>query len=164
MTATLLALFGALAAGGPCCVSVNLASQPSAKSGGVTYAEPGAPFARLESRRADGAWQNKKNGNTISYLSTCNDPADPPLESVARELTSSLDGPQVSRSSSEPFNGREALHFLVAGAVDGVKTEVEAIVFKRNHCIYSLSYVGVQKAFQADRARFQEFLDGFRAP
>ena len=150
-----------LAAG---CVSVNVGGKPASKAVGVRVRAPGSPFAKLESTRADGAWLNKKNGNTISYLSTCNDPTDPALESVMHELTGSLEEPETVRSSEETFNGREALHSETTGLVDGVKSRVEVVVFKRNNCIYSLSYVGVDRAFAADRARFQDFLDGFQAP
>src|SRR5690348_17044575 len=67
------------------CVSVNLGPKGAERSRNVEFQAPGSPYTALKDTRADGAWQNTKNGNSISYFSTCNDPADPPLETVARE-------------------------------------------------------------------------------
>ena len=148
----------------PGCVSVEIAGKKADRSTGVQVVEPGAPFVRIASPQADGAWLNKANGNAISYLSTCHDPTDPSLDSAFTELIGSLESPKTIRTATETFNGREALEAEVAGLVDGVRTHVEVVIFKRNQCLYSLSYVGVEKSFAGDRARFQRFLDGFRAP
>lgn len=157
-----LAFAFALASAG--CVSVNIGGSTAQKSSGVTVSEPAAPFARMTSKQADSAWQSRTTGNTISYLSTCNDAADPTLETAFNELTSSLESPRTLRSETKTFNGREALSAEVAGLVDGVKTRVAVMIFKRNRCLYSLSFVGVEKNFDSERGRFQSFLDGFKAP
>jgi hypothetical protein len=59
---------------------------------------------------------------------------------------------------------REGRRVHAAGKVDGVPTEIDLLAFKRNHCIYILSYVGVKKAFTEDRSAFTKFIEGFRAP
>ena len=42
-------------------------------------------------------------------------------------------------------------------------TQIDLLVFKRNMCIYILTYVGVKKSFSDNRPAFQIFLDGFVA-
>ena len=162
IAATCLVALAVFAA--PACVSVNIGGKKISKAARVDLREPSAPFMKWQSKNADGAWVNKKTGNTISYLSTCNDPSDPSVESAMRELLSSLDDAKTVTSGIETYNGREALHTDASGLVDGVKTRVEVVVFKRNDCVYTLSYVAVMKAFEGDQPRFKEFLDGFRAP
>lgn len=161
-SASAIAALAVFAATG--CVSVNLGGKGSSKAEGVKTREPSAPFARLPSQHADQAWQNKRTGNTISYLSTCNDPADPPIETILRELAGTFDDARIVKSSGGPYNGREALQAEIEGFVDGVKTRAAVTIFKKNDCAYSLSYVGVERSFDADRGRFQEFLEGFHAP
>lgn len=146
------------------CVSVNIGPKSGERSKGVSFNVPGAPYQNLKESQADGAWQNRRNGNSISYFSTCNDPADPPLEFAARELFNELKDMSVVRNGQATFNGREALDQEVEGKVDGIITRVRALVFKKNGCLYTLSYIGVPRAFEADRNVFNEFLRGFQAP
>jgi hypothetical protein len=146
------------------CVSVNIGAKAGVKSQGVSFAEPTAPFEKMDKSRADGAWQNKNNGSTISYFSTCNDPSDPPLDSVSTELFSDLNNFHIVRQEPTRFNGREALDSEVEGTVEGVNTRIRSMVFKKNGCLYSLTLVGLGKQFEEDRPRFSEFLKGFRAP
>ena len=145
------------------CVSVNIGPKGAEKSKGVDFSPPEKPFENMNSN-ADGAWQNRTNGNSISYLSTCNDPADPALETVTRELFSGITELRTIQSKETTFNGREALDSEVIGRVDGVLTRVRAVVFKKNTCLYTISYIGVPKAFEEDRQRFDAFLGSFRAP
>ena len=145
------------------CVSVNIGPKGAEKSKGVEVDAPEKPFEAMDSN-ADGAWQNRTNGNSISYLSTCNDPADPALENVTRELFSGITELRTIQSKETTFNGREALDSEVIGRVDGVLTRVRAVVFKKNTCLYTISYIGVPKAFEEDRPRFDAFLRNFRAP
>jgi hypothetical protein len=62
------------------------------------------------------------------------------------------------------FNGREALSNEVEGLVDGVRTRIHAVVFKKNNCLYTLSYIGVAPAYPKDHPHFDEFLRSFKAP
>jgi hypothetical protein len=146
------------------CVSVNIGPKPGERSKGVEYNAPEKPYDKLKDTRADSAWQNTVNGNSISYFSTCNDPADPPLETVARDLFSELRDMIVIRENSKPFNSREALDMEVEGKVDGVPTRVRAVIFKKNGCTYTLSHIGVPRAFESDRPKFQTFIESFKAP
>lgn len=146
------------------CVSVNLGPKPGERSKGVDYRAPASPYEFLKDTRADGAWQNKSNGNSISYFSTCNDPADPALETVSRELFNELKDIRTIKQESSNFNSRESLEMEVEGKVDGVPTRIRALMFKKNGCTYTLSHIGLPKGFDADRRMFDDFLRSFQAP
>lgn len=146
------------------CVSVNLGAPKAERSSGVRFNPPAKPFAAFEPRGADQAWKNPENGNLISYLSVCNDPADPGLEAVQSEILAAFDNPQVLRSAEKDFNGRRSLNSEAEGLVDGVKTRLELLVFKKNHCTYSLTYLGLAGRFEENRDQFKIFLNSFEAP
>lgn len=146
------------------CISLNLGQSKAERSAGVTFNEPVSPFQKLQGGSADGAWQNRQNGNSISYHSSCEDPADPSLDLVIRDLFADFKDMKVLKRETTQFNGREAEVAEVEGLVDGVKTRVHAVVFKKNNCLYTLSYIGVTPSFDADHGRFEDFLGSFRAP
>ena len=146
------------------CVSVNLGQGKAERSKGVQYTAPGGDFKPLSDTRADGAWQSKSTGNSVSYHSICNDPADPTLEIVSRELFSEMTDLKTIRSATTTFNGREALDMEIEGKVEGVPTRIHSMVFKRNDCIYTLTYIGLPKNYDGERANFANFLRSFQAP
>jgi hypothetical protein len=146
------------------CVSVNVGPKKASKAEGVRFETPASPFAALNSEGADKAWLNKTNGNTIAYQSTCNDANDPPLDAIQSEILSVFGNVKIEKTATTEFNGREALRTEAEGVVDGVKTRTELLIFKKNDCTYTLSYVGVAKRFAEDQARFAQFVQSFGAP
>jgi len=149
---------------GSACVSVSIGPKDGERSKGVQFTDPPAPYKALKDAHADGAWQNAQNGNSISYFSTCNDPADAPLETVSRDLFGGLQDMKQIKRATTVYNGREALDEEVEGKVDGILTRVHAVLFKKNGCTYALSFIGVARAFEQDRSIFEHFLREFRAP
>ena len=145
------------------CVSVNIGPKAGQKSSEVKFTAPPAPFEAIGNVAADGAWQNKKNGNTISFYSVCSDPADPAIDVVMRDLFAELNDLKTVHTANRTFDGREALDTEVEGRLDGVPTRIHAIVYKKNSCTYTVSYIGIPKSFEEDRGRFTNFLGNFRA-
>ncbi len=147
------------------CVSVNLGgSGPAKRASGVEYSEPGKPFEKQSIDHVDAAWKNESNGNAISYVSDCKDATDPSLDYIVNGLLGGLSAVKRERDETVEIQGREGKRVLASGKVDGVPTQIDLLVFKRNQCIYILSYVGVAKAFALDHAAFDKFIVGFRAP
>jgi hypothetical protein len=146
------------------CVTVKLAGESGTKASGIELREPVKPFAKESRPEVDAAWKNNKNGNLISYISDCNDPTDPPLAQIVMGILGGLTDMKTLEESSPMIQGREGQRVHASGKVDGVPTEIDLLAYKRNHCIYILSYVGVKKSFGEDRAAFSQFIDGFRAP
>lgn len=149
---------------GTACVTVKIADTDVERAEGVQVKEPTDPFVKESRDEVDAAWKNKRNGNVISYLSDCKDPSDPPLTQITAGVVGGLSELNILEEKTIPIQGREGRRVHAAGKVDGVPTEIEILAFKRNHCIYVLSYVGVKNAFADNRTTFNQFVDGFRAP
>jgi len=162
--AKITALIGLVGPFGASCVSVSIAPKAGEQSTDVQFTPPSSPYESVDQPRADGAWQNSKNGNSISFFSSCNDPAEPTLEALSHELFSELGERKILRQRLINFNSREALMQEVEGKVDGVLTRIHAVLFRKNSCTYTLSFIGVPGAYESDRAVFEGFLNGFHAP
>ena len=159
---TILAL--ALLSLGSACVSVKIGDGQVKRSEGVQWEAPPENFQKLETPRADAAWKNSKNGNTIAYQSACGESSEAPLESVAQELLSAFDSsidPQIQR---RPFDGREAIDLEADGKIDGVATRMRAVLYRKNGCSYVLTQIGRTQIHQSDREAFEKFTRSFRAP
>jgi hypothetical protein len=146
------------------CVSVKLAQQEAKRATGVKFSAPAKPFSPDGTKEVDAAWQNPKNGNLISYLTDCQDDNDPTLDTILQGALGGITELKFDKKESPAIQGREARRVVVSGKVDGVPTGIDMIAFKRDSCIYILSYVGVQKTFNEDHAAFDRFVEGFRAP
>ncbi|MGE0526385.1 MAG: hypothetical protein AB7G93_20510 [Bdellovibrionales bacterium] len=146
------------------CVTVNLGSKESKRASGVEVRVPALPFEKEARDDVDAAWKNPRTGNVISYLSDCKDPSDPPLDQIVHGVLAGLSDLKYESSKTESILGREGRRVHALGKVDGVPTGVDLLVFKRNNCIYVLSYVGVQSAFAKDQEEFNRFIEGFQAP
>ncbi|MGZ3722866.1 MAG: hypothetical protein ACXVA9_08060 [Bdellovibrionales bacterium] len=146
------------------CVSVKLAAPEAKRATGVSYVSPPKPFVKDASKEVDAAWQNPKNGNLISYLTDCQDDNDTSLESIIQGALGGLVEMKFDKKENTTIQNREARRVVVSGKVDGVPSQIDLLTFKRDSCIYILSYVGVQKTFHEDHAAFDKFVEGFRAP
>jgi hypothetical protein len=146
------------------CISVSLGGEKHAKSSGVKSAPPGAPFEASKDEKLDQIWRNKKNGNAISFLSDCSDQSDPPLASIEEGVLSGLYPYAYVSQNDLSFDGRGARRSQVKGTVDGVATLVDLLVYKKNSCIYIISYAGLKNSHAEDQERFEAFLQRFHAP
>lgn len=156
-------LFLSLAVGG--CVTVKMANDGTGKRAeNVSYSEPKKPFEKEDRKEVDAAWKNPKNGNLLSYVSDCADPTDPSLEQITGGILTGLSDLKVNNEETQMVQGREGKRVYASGKVDGVPSEIDLLVFKRNHCIYILTYLGVKKSFSEDRQAFTRFIEGFKTP
>jgi hypothetical protein len=143
---------------------VQLGPKPAVPAKGVHYVAPADPYGEVKIQDIDQTWKNENNGNTISYRSQCNDPSDPSIDSIFQGMLDGLQSVNVENSQKSTFNGREALNAVVDGKLDGVETRFEVLIFKKNHCSYTLSYVALPKNFKADQPVFKSFVKSFEAP
>ena len=146
------------------CVSVSLPNSSGWKSTAVELQAPSKPFELMDNKNADKAWISQKNGNTISYLSDCGSPLDPPLQQIESDTLNFLENLKIISSESRVFNGRESLETWAQGNIDGVAVKMRVLTFKKNNCSYSLVYGGVKDKFNSELGAFDQFLKGFKAP
>jgi hypothetical protein len=146
------------------CVSVNLAKNEVVKAENLSFKSPGGKFNEFESDLVDKGWRHSGNGNAISFVSDCENQFDPPLKNIESGVVGALDKKESVYSKNETFNDRAALHSLYKGKVDGIPTKVELMTFKKNGCIYVLSYVAVESSYDKNQNDFAKFLTRFKAP
>lgn len=146
------------------CVSVNIAPNNIHKADNLKFNEPGSGFEKFSSAAADKAWQNPKFGNSISFLTTCNDSNDPSLEVISNELLMSLGDYKIIKSDKTTASGREALQVTAETSIEGIPTKIEYLVFKKNSCSFTLSYVATSKHFNQFQDVFQNFIKSFEVP
>lgn len=145
------------------CVSIDL-NKKEVKSQGVVYTAPSAPFRELGESKADKTWTHTSNGNSISFLSGCDDPADPSNERLQKEILTGIQDVKVEESNTISFNNREALQTKLFGKVDGVQIFIHILTFKKNNCNYTLSYTGRDKTYAQNQKDFVAFMGSFKAP
>lgn len=146
------------------CVSVELGSNKTQKAVGVKLSAPTAPFQKSTGDNVDAIWRNAGNANAISFISDCGDTSDPSLQSIEQGVLSGLYPYSYQSQKDLQFEGRAARRIQVEGQVDGVKSTVELLIFKRNSCIYILSYVGLAQHHSENQQQFEDFIQGFHAP
>ena len=148
------------------CVSVDtiLAPSPPKKAEGLNFNEPSFDFKSIKNNTVDRAWQDSKNGNTIAFLSECNAKTDPSLKEMENENLAAMTNVNITENRDTTYNEREALFSSVNGQVDGVEVRMRLVLFKKDNCNYTLSYVGRKKHFPSDEKIFNDFVEGFKAP
>lgn len=146
------------------CISVNLNSTTVEKAKAIEFHPPSLPFEEISTPLSDKAFQSKVTGSTIAFLSACGPKADIPLSLVSQDVISSFDRVIEQQSAPVLIDGREGLELTVTGVIDGVQTQIRASTFKKNGCVYSISYVALPESFEKELPFFQQFIEHFRAP
>ena len=146
------------------CVSVNIGPTAGKKSEDVSFQIPENPFKLISTDNADKAWQSQKTGNTLAFLSECKGSVDLPLKTIEGDSVNALNQPVLVSSQTGLFNDRGSLETTADGFVDGVEVRMALMIFKKNSCNYTISYVGRKKTFDQEKTHFDKFLKGFKAP
>ena len=143
------------------CVSVSLGPKPAERSKAFRFQSPGGDFKEVKIEDMDRTWRSTSTGNTISIKTSCDEAGDPSLTYLRGLLFEGIDQLKITLNELTTYNGREALHSIAQGRIDGIETGIELMIFKKNNCSYTLSYIGVKDRFEKDRSTFQNFLNGF---
>lgn len=143
------------------CISFKI-SPDTQKSQSVSYKKPSSPFVETQSASADKAWIDPETGSIISYQSICNESIDPDLETILQKSTSELSGRRFLKRTGIQYNSRRAERIFVSGQLDGVKVNLEFVIFKKNSCSYTLSFISLPEHFDKSKDAFNSFIDGFK--
>ena len=148
------------------CVSIDnpLAAPIPKKATDLFFTVPAHEFKEIKNNTVDRAWQDTKNGNTIAYLSECNAKTESSLKGMEAENLAALTNVEITDSKEYIFNEREALMTTVNGQVDGVDIKLRLVIFKKNGCNFTLSFVGRKKFFGQGEKIFKSFVEDFKAP
>lgn len=145
------------------CVSVKLSQEQLAKAKHINYTPPSKPFKTFETHSADKAWKNKQTGSSISYLSSCNEPGEPDLNTIKNNTLSGISDLKILNEKHITFNKREALHVQSTGFLDGIKIHLNLIIFKKNRCNYTLTFISLEQFYETDIKYFNAFVENFEA-
>ena len=146
------------------CVSVSIQTPKISKSKDILFVPPGEPFKSIKNETVDSAWQSTKNGNTLAFLSECSEKHDPALKTMESENLSALTNLQIISSTTAVFNDRESLETTVDGLVDGIPIRMSLLLFKKNGCSFTITYVGRQKYFDNNKNIYEVFKKEFKLP
>jgi len=145
------------------CVSVNLKPQSIKRSEGTKFTEPPPPFRVIENPSVDFAWQSSKTGNTLAYASECHNRSEITLDMMEQESLAAIMNARIMDSQTMEYNDREAKQIVAEGYVDGVAIKIAILLFKKNDCNYTLTFVGRKKHFDTEFNYFKKFKESFKA-
>lgn len=135
------------------------------KKGPVAFSVPGLPagWSRLSATDATLAYRDSANGASILVNARCR-AADQrtPLIALTNQLLIGTTEREYLEQSTEPFDGREALHTIVRAKWDGVPLKADVFVLSKDGCTYDFVYVGPAERFDAGTPAFEGFVRGFR--
>lgn len=146
------------------CVTVNLGKDKAEKASSVEFKPPGVPFVEMESPIADAAWEDTKTGSSIAYLSECDEKSEPVLEYIAQGYFQNVKDGKIVSQETFKYNEREALQFVFSGRHEGIPTQTKLVIFRKNSCTYTLSYLSLSKTYAKNISIFDEFIKEFKAP
>lgn len=147
------------------CVSVKLPTSLSApeKAKGISVKAPTSPFKSSTSPNSDQMWISSKTASTISYFTSCSS-TEPPLKNIRATAFSGLENVEVTKEDMIKISDREALKSDVEGKLEGVPVKIQLVIFKKNSCSYSLTYVALKENFEKELDQFTNFIKNFRVP
>jgi hypothetical protein len=88
---------------------------------------------------------------------------DAPLTSLTGHLIMGTTERQYEKQDVVPFDGREALHTLLAAKLDGVAMHYDIYVTKKDGCVEDLVYVAPPDRFASGASDFERFALGMHA-
>lgn len=119
-------------------------------------------------------WQQAKvSGNDLSFISreggfllalnsTCKGHEDAPLEALTQHLLIGFTEREKLKSERLPVDGREGLLSRYIAKMDGVARELDLFVFKKDGCVFDLSYIAPMGRGEVWRSEFEQMVAEFR--
>jgi hypothetical protein len=120
-------------------------------------------WTTLNGSIADVAYVNKKNNSTISLNSTCERYQDNPLKQLMYNLLANMEDPKWENNQYITLDGREAYKVTIKAKADGVPIKAQAIVMRKNYCVYDFLYSAESKYFNNSTKDFDKFVGSFHA-
>lgn len=121
-----------------------------------------ASWQRVDVQGSMLAFHDGETGGSVNVYGRCGQDADDvPLAALTNHLLIGFTEREVQEQKVVPMDGREAMHTIVSGKLDGVRVKLNIYVLKKDGCVYDLVWVAPPEQFDAGAARFDEFAAGF---
>lgn len=122
----------------------------------------GDGWVRLEVSHGLLAFRDEQAQATVLVNGRCGrDGDDVPLPALAAHLFLRFTERVIEEEALVPFDGREALRTVMSARLDGVPMRFEAVVLKKDGCVYDLVLMGAPGRFDGARPAFDRFVEGF---
>lgn len=90
------------------------------------------------------------------------DGEDVPLQALTRHLFLQFTERRILEQELVPFDGREALHTVLAAKLDGVPRTFDVWVAKKDGCVYDFAFIAPPEQFDEGAGTFRTFVRDFR--
>jgi hypothetical protein len=109
------------------------------------------------------AYRDDAHSASVLLNARCHRPDEStPLSALTNHLLIGSTERNVVSETTEPFDGREALHTKMRAKWDGVPIAFDIYVTKKDGCIYDFVYMGEPSAFDGGAHDFEAFVRSFR--
>jgi hypothetical protein len=123
-----------------------------------------AGWVRIAVQGADVAYRDEgREGSALFDVRCQARDNDAPLASLTEHLIAGTTEREYQKQDTLPFDGREALHTLLAAKLDGVPMQYDIYVMKKDGCVYDLIYVAPPDRFTQGAPGFERFAAGLHA-
>lgn len=110
------------------------------------------------------AFRDEAARATILVNGRCGlDGDDVPLTALTAHLFLRFTERKIDEETLVPFDGREALRTVMTAKLDGVPMSFEAVVLKKDGCVYDFVLIASPETFAGARPGFERFVEGFHA-
>jgi len=121
-------------------------------------------WSRLDASHGLLSFRDEGARATVLVNGRCGqDGDDVPLAALTAHLFLRFTERKVDEEALVPFDGREALRTVMTAKLDGVPMRFEAVVTKKDGCVYDFVLIASPETFDGARPGFQRFVDGFHA-
>jgi hypothetical protein len=134
------------------------------RGGGVAFRTGPVPagWARIEDTAALLAFRDERDRASVMVNGRCGkDGDDVPLSALTEHLFLTFTERSAEEEQVVPFDGREARRTVLLAKLDGVPQRFEAVVLKKDGCVYDLILVADPGGFAGARPGFDGFVSGF---
>ena len=122
-----------------------------------------AGWARMKTHARTISFYNGPYRSSITTDAICDrSEANRTLSSLAGGMAGALESRAVVEEREFMLDGRGALLRRLTGKIDGVATELDLVVTRKNECVFDFYLVAPKDADDAAHVDFETFYDGFR--
>jgi hypothetical protein len=135
------------------------------KKGPIAFELPDPPpgWKRIEMPEATLAFRDDAHDASVLVNARCLSADDrTPLVALTNHLLIGATEREYLGQTTEPFDGREALHTTVRAKWDGVPLFFDAFVLSKDGCVYDFVYLGAPPASSSGAPVFEGFVRRFR--
>lgn len=135
------------------------------RNGAIAFQLPAPPagWRRVHVADASLAFRDDEHAASVLLSARCLSADDrTPLVALTNHLLMGATEREYLSQTTEPFDGREALHTKLKAKWDGVPMLIDIYVLSKDGCVYDFVYLGAPSRFDSGVSAFEAFVRQFR--